>query len=169
MNATVSRQLPLCLVLVLGACSPEDGGEPVARTTCPIVAAPTAPGGIPTPTFAAHVLPAFQASCGSESTTCHGRPSGGVLPKGKIEWATYPGRTADDVYDDIVDVRPSGAPPGYVLVKPNDLSTSWVYFKVTQEPADEASFGGRMPTGTDPLCTATIETLAAWITQGAAR
>jgi hypothetical protein len=160
----------LLLVLAVPACGPDGGGagSPV-KTTCPITAAPTAAGGIPAPTFAAHILPALQASCGSESTTCHGAPSGGTLPKGKIQWATYAGRTADAVYDDVVNVPPQGAPAGYVLVKPNDTSKSWVYFKVTQEPADTASYGGRMPTGTDPLCDPTIETLAAWIDQGAPR
>ena len=162
--------LSLASALALAACAPEEGGPGSnVKTTCPITAAPTAAGGIATPTFAAHILPAMQASCGSESTTCHGPPSGGVLPKGKFEWATYAGRTADDVYDDLVNVAPAGAPPDYLLIKPNDLAKSWIYFKVTNEPEDEASYGGRMPTGTDPLCTATIETLAAWITQGAPR
>lgn len=160
----------LILSLAVPACGPGDTAEgPVVKTTCPITAAPTAVGGIPAPKFAAHILPALQASCGSESTTCHGAPSGGKLPSGKIEWATYPGRTADDVYDDIVNVGPAGAPAGYVLVKPNDPSKSWVYFKVTETPADTNAYGDKMPTGTDPLCAPTIETLAAWIVQGASR
>ncbi|MFT3917113.1 MAG: hypothetical protein QM704_24405 [Anaeromyxobacteraceae bacterium] len=169
MNA-LSR-LALAASLSLAACSPSDSGSgaQTPEFTCPILAGPAAPGGIPNPTFAAHILPAMQSSCGSKSTTCHGPPSGGVLPKGKIEWATHAGRTADDVYDDIVDVAPSGSPPGYLLIKPFDTSKSWIYFKVTNEPADEASYGGRMPTGTSPLCPATIDTLGAWIEQGAPR
>jgi hypothetical protein len=92
-----------------------------------------------------------------------------VLPKGKIEGATYDGRTADDVYDDVVNVAPAGAPAGYLLIHPGSTSNSWVYFKVSQVPADQESYGDRMPTGTDPLCTATIDTLGAWIQQGAPR
>lgn len=166
-----SALLPsLAAALALAGCSPDDrGAGPDDRTTCPITAAPAAAGGIPNPTFAAHILPALQASCGSESTTCHGPPSGGSLPKGKIEWATHAGRTADDVYDDVVNVPPAGAPAGFLLVKPNDLANSWVYYKVTRQPADQASYGDRMPTGTDPLCAPTIDTLAAWIQQGAPR
>jgi hypothetical protein len=168
MNATLRRTALLFAVATAVGCAPDESAPVLVKTTCPITAAPTAQGGIATPTFAAHILPALQASCGSESTTCHGAPSGGVLPKGKIEWATHAGRGAADVYADIVDVTPAGAPPGYVLVKPFDTSLSWVYFKVTQEPQDQASYGFRMPTGTDPLCDATLETLAAWINQGAA-
>ena len=168
MNATLRRTLFLSAVMAAIGCAPEEPTpESPVKTTCPIALGPAEQGGFATPTFAAHILPALQASCGSESTTCHGPPSFGVLPKGKIEWATHAGRTAADVYADVVDVAPAGAPPGYMLVKPDDLALSWVYFKVTQVPQDEESYGGRMPTGTDPLCDATIETLAAWITQGA--
>jgi hypothetical protein len=169
MNATLRRTaLMFSLVLAATACAPADAGTRPPAFTCPIATAPTAPGGYATPTFAAHILPALQSSCGTESTTCHGPPSNGELPKGKIEWATHSGRSAADVYDDIVNVAAQNAPPGYLIVKPGDLALSWLYVKVTQDLSGDDGYGQRMPFGVPNLCDATIETLAAWITQGAA-
>jgi hypothetical protein len=173
MNANL-RCTTIMLAVAAASCAPEPSDPGLVLTTCPITAAPTEPGGIANPTFRAHILPALQSSCGIESTTCHGPPSGGELPKGKIEWSTASGRTADDVYADIVNVAPANGPPGYMLVKastppdPSDLALSWLYVKVTQDLSGDDGYGARMPFGVPNLCTATTDTLAAWITQGAA-
>jgi len=162
MNATLSRHLTLCLGLALAACSPdEEAGGTTPLSTCPIVAAPASP------TFTMHVLPALQASCGRESTTCHGPPTGGELPKGKIDFSTGGGRTAADVHADLVNVEPANAPPGFFRVKPDDVALSWLVVKVSENRPGGDGYGERMPLGLPNLCTATTDTLVAWIQQGA--
>jgi hypothetical protein len=161
-----SLALLLCTAAAaLLACGPDAGGSaPGALTTCPITSPPA------TPTFEANVLPAIQASCGRASTSCHGPPSGGELPKGKVNFSTAGGRTAADVYGDLVNQPPANSPPGYLLVKPADPVHSWLVVKITQDDPGGAgsAYGARMPFSGANLCQATIDTFVAWIQQGAA-
>jgi len=156
--------LPRALVfsLALAGCSPSegDGGGGPPPVICPIATAPAAP------TFAAHVAPALRAGCGSESTTCHGAPKFGELPKGKIDFSNEAGRTAANVYADLVNKAPDNAPAGYVLVKPGDAAASWLAVKVTDARPGGEGYGEKMPLGSD-LCSATRDTFVAWISQGA--
>jgi hypothetical protein len=133
------------------------GGNP-PQTTCPT------PTVIANPTFTAHILPAIQSSCGSAVTACHG---GSALPSGHISYATGGSRTAQDVYNDLVNRIPSNAPAGYFRVKPNDVAKSWLIEKVTSDQPGGAGFGARMPASAPNLCTATVDTWKAWINAGA--
>jgi hypothetical protein len=164
MTAPRCRLLPAFLAAALLACGGSSGaGGSGPVTTCPITSPPASP------TFAATVYPALSASCGKASVSCHGPPSGGELPKGKINFSTADGRTVDDVYADIVNKPPASAPAGYLIVKPWDPTLSWLVVKVTQDDPGGAgnAYGNRMPYSGADLCQATIDTIVTWISQGA--
>ncbi len=133
-----------------------------AATTCPISPAVTQQ-----PTFSAHILPALQSSCGSAASTCHG----GVAPVGHVRYDTISPRTATDVYNDLVGVTPTNAPPGYERIKPFDPDHSWLIEKITQDApgfsSSGSTYGARMPYGLPDVCQATVDTFRAWINQGA--
>lgn len=133
------------------------GGGGTPGTTCPTATV------ITSPTFSAHILPALQSSCGSATTSCHG---GSALPSGHVSYATGGGRTATDVYNDLVNRTPSNAPAGYFRVKPGDVSKSWIIDKVTSDQPGGSGFGARMPLSSPNLCTATVDTWKNWITNG---
>jgi len=135
--------------------SPDGGGGP--PSTCPI------PTPVAAPTFSANVLPMLQATCGSLATSCHG----GATAAGHVQYATGPGRTAQDVYADLVNASPSNAPAGFLRVKPGDPAQSWLFEKVTKDQPGGAGYGARMPYGLPNLCQPTVDTLASWITQQA--
>lgn len=164
MTAPRRRLSPAALAAALLACGPGAGTDgPGALTTCPITSPPASP------TFGATVYPALSASCGKASVSCHGPPSGGELPKGKINFSTADGRTVDDVYADLVNRTPASAPVGYFIVKPWDPGMSWLVVKVTQDDPGGAgnAYGNRMPYSGANLCQATIDTIVTWISQGA--
>jgi hypothetical protein len=154
----------LALALALAACGPGADGPSSAARTCPITAPPTA--GAPVG-FASVVLPAIQASCGVGSVSCHGKPTAGELPKGKIELYAGGTRTAAAVYADLVNQAPTNAPAGMVYVKPGDPGQSWLYSKVSEAKPGVDGYGERMPLGAPILCDPTLEVLRGWIADGA--
>lgn len=157
--------LPCALALLLGACG--GGGSSPGNTssngggttgTCPL------PNPIASPHFATNILPALQVSCGSASISCHGNAN---PPTGHIRYDTNGGRTATDVYNALINVAPSSAPAGWVLVKPGDPSKSWIIEKVTASSPGGGGFGTRMPQAAPDLCQASVDNFKAWIQAGA--
>jgi hypothetical protein len=159
------------LALVLIACgggggsastTTTTGGGGNTPTTCPL------PSPITAPKFSTDILPALQSSCGSAATSCHGNAFG-PPPAGKVRYDTSSGRTATNVYDDLINKAPSSAPGGvgWVLVKPGDITKSWIVEKVTSDSPGGGGFGTRMPQAAPNLCTATVDNLKAWIQAGA--
>ena len=106
----------------------------------------------------------FQATCGSASSSCHGAVT---VPSGHFSWATGSGRTAQNVYDDVVNVPPSNAPVGFLRVKPGDVPHSWLIEKVSSDQPGGLGYGARMPLQGQNLCTTTIDNLKTWIQNGA--
>jgi hypothetical protein len=151
------------ILLVLGLVLAEPGcggssGEPAPATTCPISTVKAAPS------FKADLLPALQASCGSRTYGCHGSPP---PPTGHVEYDTDSGRTADDVYLDLVGHPPANAPPGYFRIAAGDLAHSWLIEKITKDQPGGSGYGARMPYGGANVCQATVTTIQNWIAQGA--
>lgn len=160
--------LPVVLGLLLAACG---GGGSTASTgtgggggtggtpsTCPL------PSPVASPRFSTHILPALQSSCGSATTSCHGNAN---PPAGHIRYDTNGGRTANDVFNALVNVAPSSSPAGWLLVKPGDANASWIIEKVTSSSPGGGGFGTRMPQAAPDLCSASIDNFKAWIQAGA--
>lgn len=122
------------------------------------------PNPISNPRFATDLLPAIQATCGSASSSCHGAVT---IPNGHFSWATGGGRTAQDVYNDVVNVPPSNAPAGYLRVKPGDIAHSWLIEKVSSDQPGGLGYGARMPLQGQNLCTTTLDNLRTWVQNGA--
>lgn len=131
------------------------GGTPPPATCQNPLATP-----ISNPRFSTDLLPMFQATCGSASSSCHGAVT---VPGGKFSFSTGAGRTAQDVYNDLVNA-PANQIQGWVRVKPGDPANSWLYAKVT---GNNQGYGTQMPQAANPLCTATLENIRIWIQQGA--
>jgi hypothetical protein len=112
-----------------------------------------------TPSFAGDLVPALQSSCGSTASTCHGP----TTPAGHI---TYAG-TAAEVHARLVNIAPSNAPAGWVLIKPGVPAQSWLLEKVSKDQPGGSGYGTRMPQGAPNLCQPTVDTLTAWINAGA--
>lgn len=89
------------------------------------------------------------------------------MPSGHFSFATGAGRTAQNVYDDLVNAPPSNAPSGYMRVKPGDLAHSWLIEKVSSDQPGGLGYGARMPLQGQNLCTTTIDNLKTWIQNGA--
>ncbi len=144
---------PIALVIV-AAC----GGGTTSDTTCPI------PVAVAAPTFRRDILPAFQMSCGSGTSTCHG----GNAPTGHVAYSTDPPRTAQDVYDDLTRPPPANAPPSFPhRVTPGDPEHSWLVEKITKDQPGGSGYGARMPYGLPDVCPSTVTTITAWIQQAA--
>jgi len=109
-----------------------------------------------TVSLASDVQPIFTASCASKG--CHdggrGRPGG---PGGG---ATRLDLRAGNSYDSLLEETTSCGP----VVVPGDSENSVLIGKLT---GDEICSGSLMPKGADPLSPEVIETIAAWICQGA--
>jgi hypothetical protein len=116
------------------------------------------------PSFKSDLLPALQASCGSRTYSCHGSPP---PPAGHVEYDTDNGRTADDVYLDLVGHPPANAPPGYFRIAAGDLAHSWLIEKITKDQPGGSGYGARMPYGGANVCQTTVTTIQNWIAQGA--
>jgi len=143
------------------------GGTPppasVASANCPV------PVAIANPSWKRDVYPAIQASCGTQSLSCHGTDA----PRISYNLAASVLRGAL-----VNKPSPVMTTPGWVYIQAgDDLSAthrrSWLYEKVDPLVADGpgqavtgSAIGGRMPAGSS-LCQPTIETLKAWIQQGA--
>ena len=91
----------LVLALACGGGSGASTGSTPAVSTCPL---PTA---LVTPSWSLDVLPALQSSCGSGTSSCHGTTG---IPAGHFSFFTGGGRTAAQVYGDLVGAIPSNAP-----------------------------------------------------------
>ena len=129
--------------------------DPYAGTTCPISTPKT------TPSFSADILPALQLSCGSNTSSCHG----GTSPAGRIVFSG----AASSVYSQLRAVTQSGPP--WFRVNPGSPDTSWLIEKITKDnpglTAFGQTYGTRMPQGSPNVCQPTVDTLRAWITNGA--
>lgn len=145
----------LCLLaLACGGGGGSAANSPSLPTgTCPIPVAKAAPS------FATDLVPAIQASCGSNASSCHGP----TTPAGHI---TYAG-AASEVYARLVNATPSNAPAGWVLIKPGVPSQSWLLEKVTKDQPGGSGYGTRMPQGAPNLCQPTVDTITAWVNAGA--
>lgn len=143
-----------------GGGSGASGGGPAPPAACqnPL------PSPLSAPRFSTDLLPMFQATCGSAAASCHGQIT---VPNGHFSFATGGGRTAQQVYDDLVNAAPSSAPPGYLRVKPYDVSKSWLIEKVSSDQPGGLGYGARMPYAAQPLCTGTLDNLKTWIQGGA--
>ncbi len=129
--------------------------DPYASTTCPIATTKA------NPSFSADILPALQLSCGSNTSSCHG----GTNPAGRIVFAG----TANSVYTQLRAVTQSG--PSWYRVNPGNANTSWLIEKITKDNPGLAAFGQtygvRMPIGAPIVCQPTVDTIRAWINNGA--
>ncbi len=97
--------------------------------------------------FSSQVQPIFTNSCAIPG--CH--VTGGIAPMSL---------QAGFAYKDIVNA-PSIEQPPYLIVKPYDADSSYLYLKITGQA------GTRMPLNHNPLDSAQIATIRTWINQGA--
>jgi hypothetical protein len=161
-----SMPMRLCLAVAVvlgGSCggggsSNSGGGTPPSNCQDPL------PIRLSNPRFSTDLLPMFQATCGSASSSCHGAVT---VPSGHFSWATGASRTAQDVYNDVVNVPPANSPSGYMRIKPGDVAHSWVIEKVSSDQPGGLGYGARMPYAGVPLCQTTIDNLKTWVQNGA--
>ena len=163
----------LALVATFGAIacgSPESssGATSDLSPTCASPAShPSASAAERKVSFAADVLPVLVTSCAYGS--CHGSPRGsnnGVFLGAKGER-----NDAAAIRAGLVG-RPSAQSRSLPYVTPSDPARSYLFRKLTADfcglPACEHDgCGQRMPRGGDPLDPASLETVRAWIAQGA--
>ena len=156
----------LSALVLLASCS--GGGSSTSSGTTP----PPSNCQNPIPTtiaaarFSTDLLPILQVTCGSATSTCHGAVT---VPNGHFSFATGTTRTAQQVYDDLVNVIPSNAPTGvgWVRVKPGDPARSWIVEKVSSDQPGGLGYGARMPLQGQNLCQTSIDNLKSWILNGA--
>ena len=143
-----------------GGSSAGGGNPPVSTCQDPI------PTTVAAAKFSTGLLPILQVTCGSATSTCHGAVT---VPNGHFSFATSATRTAQDVYNDLVNVVPSNAPTGqgWMRVKPSDSTKSWIVEKVSSDQPGGLGYGARMPLQGQNLCQASIDNLKAWIQNGA--
>lgn len=124
-------------------------------TACGELKTPTDPGGSgdpidPTATFSRVQNEIFTPTCAAIG--CHdplGQSSQMILTPGQA-------------YGNIVN-RPSVEMPGLSRIKPNDVTNSYLYRKIT----GAGITGDRMPLGSPPLSDAQIQLIRNWIRRGA--
>lgn len=155
------RRIQPCLLVaaLAGACGGKSAEPPpVALITCPI------PGAVTAPTFTSHIWPALQASCGKDSTSCHGAAT---PPTGHVRFDT----SALDVHGNLVGQAPSAAPTGvgWLRVAAGDAAHSWIVEKITKDApgGSTSTFGARMPLAAPNVCAATVQAITDWINRGA--
>lgn len=102
--------------------------------------------------FADDVQPIFTASCASKG--CHDDRPGG--PGGGVSLDLTEGNSYSSLVEETTPCGP--------VVVPGDPAGSLLIGKLT---GNEVCSGSQMPKGADPLDLALIETMAAWICQGA--
>lgn len=127
----------ILMAVLFAACSKTAGnsnptGPPPADTTI---------------SFQSQVQPIFTKNCAVPG--CH--VTGGIAPMSL---------QAGTAYGDIVN-QPSIEQPPYVIVKPFDADSSYLYLKITGRA------GTRMPLNKAPLDSSDIATIKTWINQGA--
>ena len=152
------RGFALAVLAAIGAgCGGTTAGSTQTGGTCPIQVA------LASPSFRGDILPAIQRSCGSSASSCHGT----TTPAGHVRYGTDSSWTAADVWGSLVNVVPANAPAGYLRIKPNDPGHSWLVEKITKDQPGGSGYGARMPYGGADVCQPTVDTLVAWIDQGA--
>jgi hypothetical protein len=163
----------LCAILALtvsGSCGGGGGGSSSGGgNSPPINCQNPLPVALAAPRFSTDLLPMFQVTCGGgrDTSSCHGTLS---IPAGKFSFYTEAGlRSASQVHSDLVNAPPNNAPTGqgWMRIKPNDVSRSWLIEKVSSDQPGGLGYGARMPAGGQNLCTSTIDNLKTWIQQGA--
>lgn len=159
--------LPIALALALASCG--GGGSGGTTPAPPATCQNPLPTALSNPHFSTDLLPMFQSTCGGgkDTSSCHGTLS---IPAGKFSFYTEPGlRTAAQVHADLVNAPPNNAPvgQGWMRIKPNDISRSWLIEKVSSDQPGGLGYGARMPAGAQNLCTGTIDNLKTWIQNGA--
>lgn len=115
-----------------------------------------------TVSFASDVQPIFDASCASMG--CHdglGGPGGPGRPGGPGGGATSLDLTSGNSYQSLLNTTTTCGP----VVAPSDPEGSILIGKLT---GTEVCMGSQMPKGDSPLAVELIDTIAAWICQGAA-
>jgi hypothetical protein len=88
------------------------------------------------------------------------------LPSGHINYFATGSRSITDVYNDLVNVIPSNAPPGYFRIAPRDPAHSWLLVKITSDNPG-GGYGTRMPQLGANVCQTTVDNITAWINAGA--
>jgi len=110
---------------------------------------------VPTPSFAADVVPIFEKRCSIGG--CHSlatQQAGLVL-------------TANEAYASLVGVA-STRIPSMVRVRPSQPSQSWLVTMIEDDDTARQGYS-RMPLATQPLTENQIATIVRWIEQGAQR
>ena len=110
---------------------------------------------VPTPSFAADVVPIFEKRCATGG--CHSlatQQAGLVL-------------TANEAYASLVGVPSTRVPP-MLRVSPSQPSQSWLVAIIEDDDAARKGYS-RMPLATQPLTENQIATIVRWIEQGAQR
>jgi hypothetical protein len=162
------RSLIPFAALLLSACGGGGGGTSGGSgngsgqvpSTCPI---PNVPA---TATWSGHVYPMLHsATCGSASISCHG----GAASSGRLDYSA----DAVTLFAALVGKQSTTFnTAGWDIVKARDSSHSWLYEKVHPAAGGQPGLavnnpvGSQMPLG-GSLCTATTDTIKAWIDQGA--
>jgi len=126
------------LSALLASCSGNSGNNPVS---------PSGSGDSTSVSFSNQIQPIFTSSCAIPG--CH--VTGGVAPMSL---------QAGKAYADIVNA-PSTEQPPYLIVKPFDADSSYIYLKITGQA------GTRMPLNRTPLDSSQIGLIRTWINQGA--
>jgi len=110
---------------------------------------------VPTPSFAANVVPIFEKRCSIGG--CHSlatQQAGLVL-------------TANEAYASLVGVPSTRVPPT-LRVSPSQPSQSWLVAMIEDDDAARRGYS-RMPLASHPLTENQIATIVRWIEQGAQR
>ena len=108
---------------------------------------------VPTPSFAANVVPIFEKRCSIGG--CHSlatQQAGLVL-------------TANEAYASLVGVPSTRVPPT-VRVSPSQPTLSWLVAMIEDDDAARRGYS-RMPLASHPLTDNQIATIVRWIEQGA--
>jgi len=143
---TVELMVDAFVDSVVGALSPTTTTTSTTTTTTASTTSTTTPGPV---SFAADVQPIFTANCVACHTT--GAASAGL------------DLSAGHAYANTVNVM-SGEIPAVKRVLPGDLANSYLYRKITNAPG---IIGQPMPFGAFPMPQAQIDTIGAWILEGA--
>jgi hypothetical protein len=158
------------LVITLGAiaCGSPGAGDAPTSDVSPTCAAPASPppasASARKVSFAADVMPVFVTSCAFGS--CHGSAKG--ANNGIFLGAKSNANDAAAIRASLVN-RPS-TQSSLPFVTPSDPSQSYLFRKLTDFcglPCEGDRCGQRMPRGGDPLDATSLETVRAWIAQGA--
>jgi hypothetical protein len=154
----------LAAMLGCGSTASGDGASSDLNGACP---APSERGAAPSErklSFAADVLPVFVQSCAFGA--CHGSPKNGN--NGIFLGAKVGANDAAAIRASLVGSPSTQTRLPYVT--PSDPARSYLFRKLTDLcglPCEDGRCGERMPRGGDPLDPASLETVRAWIAQGA--